>query len=654
MLTPDYIDKIPDEVVRLYEQAEDDILRYMAGSIAAMDYYIPAAQWQEIKLQEMGMCHDEIVARLSQITGKSRSEVNAIIKASGAEALAADGDIYKAAGYKLDSALASPYLKAVIRSGMVRTNKLFQNLTRTTANTATKQFENALDRAFMQVSTGAFSTQQAAEMAIKDIARSGVQSITYPTGHTDSLDVAVRRAVRTGVNQSSAKITEALADEFGCDLVEVTAHFGARPSHAEWQGQVYSISGRTPGYDNFYDATGYGTGDGLCGWNCRHSFMPYFEGTARTYSQRRLDEMRDATVDYNGRQIPYYEATQIERSIERNVRRWKREYEAMSAGGMPTGYSAAKISEWNGKYSDFIRQTGLKPNYANVSVQGFSRSQARQATAAAKRYTTHKAGTVVKVKNETLRAAQSVGGKNVVGEWKRRTGEFKMAIDDILDYQGFNGLPSVVSRDEFDRILGEDHFVASRTYAANTPELLESYADMLRNGRFYVDCSVGGAQYGQGMYCAADYTKVHRGDTIKEVSDYIKLNRMRGNKYYRIETITMQPSARVFSMGSQKVSRTDLFKGITAEYINSNPEHFGIDPRAITERASLTKDALRRADAAYTKAYNGIIKELSQGKRDIGVMAAELGFDAINAVGHGKSGSYTVVLNRTKMVLLGG
>lgn len=135
--------------------------------------------------------------------------------------------------------LAVAGVREALQGGLRQTSGLFRNLTRTTANTAAKQFENALDRAWLQVTSGAFDYNTAIRNAVKDLARTGVQSITYPTSHVDTIETAVRRAVVTGVNQTAAKSQLALMDDLEIDLVEVTAHAGARPSHQDWQGQVY-------------------------------------------------------------------------------------------------------------------------------------------------------------------------------------------------------------------------------------------------------------------------------------------------------------------------------------------------------------------------------------------------------------------------------
>lgn len=75
-------------------------------------------------------------------------------------------------------------------------------------------------------------------------------------------------------------------------MVEVTAHSGARPEHAEWQGKIYSRSGKSKKYPDLVEATGYGTGPGLGGWNCRHSMFPYYEGMGRVYTDEELEELK--------------------------------------------------------------------------------------------------------------------------------------------------------------------------------------------------------------------------------------------------------------------------------------------------------------------------------------------------------------------------
>lgn len=189
-----------------------------------------------------------------------------------------------------------------------------------------------------------------------------------------------------------------LADELGSDLVETTAHAGARPSHVVWQGQVFSLSGKNPKYPDFRSATGYGTGAGLCGWNCRHSFFPYFEGAGHAYTSDQLRSYEDKSISYNGKMYTEYEASQMQRHNERQIRRWKREYAAMEAAGLDTTEAAVKLHSWRERQRDFLEQTGLKIQNARQETVGVGRSQARKAGTLVEKYKKiryHKNGTIV-------------------------------------------------------------------------------------------------------------------------------------------------------------------------------------------------------------------------------------------------------------------
>ncbi len=385
MLTPEYLQSVPDPLVELYAQAEADILADMARRINGFDMFIPSAQYQMQKLEEMGVLRSEIVSKLRKLTGKSERELAEIMRAAGMEALATDEKIYKAAGLAAtEPGKLSPAARSVLRAGLEKTNGLFTNLTKTTANTATRQFERALDRAYMQVSSGAFTSEEAVKQAVKSLAEKGVESITYPSGHKDTMEVAVRRAVITGVNQTCLKMQEARADELGVDLVETTAHPGARPTHAEWQGQIFSRSGKSKKYPDFVKVTGYGTGEGLGGWNCSHSFAPYIEGMPRTYTHEMLKSYQAKDYEYNGEKMTLYEAQQKQREIERNLRRWKRENLAMKAAKLDTTQSAKKIAEWQERQRDFLNQTGLKRQTGREQIAGWNRSHAGKASYDAK------------------------------------------------------------------------------------------------------------------------------------------------------------------------------------------------------------------------------------------------------------------------------
>jgi len=175
-----------------------------------------------------------------------------------------------------------------------------------------------------------------------------------------SLEVAVRRDVVTSVNQAAAEMTMGRCDEYECDLVEVSAHEGARPEHAAWQGKVYSLHGKTPGYELLSVATGYGEVDGLCGVNCRHSFFPYFPGLSK--------QSQDIPGKKENRET--YEATQKQRYLERNIRSAKREASVCRAAGDSEGSAKAqaRVKAYQSKMREFIDNSGLTRQYPREQI----------------------------------------------------------------------------------------------------------------------------------------------------------------------------------------------------------------------------------------------------------------------------------------------
>lgn len=368
MLKPEYLQRVPDGMIQLYAQAEMDILENMAVRIAHYGYWIPAVEHQAKMLEEAGMVREEILARLKTLTGRADRELRQLMQEAGTAALKSDDAVYRRQGLNPPPVSASEDLQKVLQAGYEKTAGTFRNLTRTTARTAAHRFAQALDRAYMQITFGGMDYNTAIRSTIKQLSTEGVGAIRYPTGRTDTIEVAVRRAVVTGVNQTALRLQDARADEMGADLVEVSAHAGARPSHAQWQGGIYSRSGKSKKYPDFVKTTGYGTGAGLGGWNCSHSFRPWFEGMSRTYDKALLKEYQAKDYEYNGVRMTEYEALQEQRKIERSIRRWKREKNALDAAGLDSSEASAKITEWNRRQKDFLEQTGLKADGTRVAV----------------------------------------------------------------------------------------------------------------------------------------------------------------------------------------------------------------------------------------------------------------------------------------------
>ena len=390
MLAPDYLDHAPDRLVLLWQQVEDDILRDVARRISKMDTLTPTANWQLWRYEQTEALRQDVVKKLARYTGKSEAEIRRLMQEAATRSMEAEDEIYYHYGKEPTPFADNATLQALLNAGYQQTAGTFHNLTATTANTVSGQFEAVLDRAHLKVSSGAFDYKSAVKSAVDSLADT-MKYVTYPTGHTDTLEVAARRAVLTGVNQTGAKLQVARADEMGVEFFETTAHGGARPSHAEWQGRQFHRGGAVDymgkHYPDFEAATGYGTGAGLCGWNCRHTFFAIFPelGAPPAWTQESLEALNARDIEYNGGRYTRYEISQMQRARERTVRKYKRRYLAEDAAGADTTASAVKLRQARQELTDFISATGGRADSARTSVAGFGRSEGSKATWAAKK-----------------------------------------------------------------------------------------------------------------------------------------------------------------------------------------------------------------------------------------------------------------------------
>lgn len=390
MLAPDYLDHAPDRLVLLFQQVEDDILRDVARRISKMEALTPTANWQLWRYEQTEALRQDVVKKLARYTGRSEAEIRRLMQEAATRAMENEDEIYYHYGKEPTPFSENATLQALLNAGYQQTAGTFHNLTATTANTVSGQFEAALDRAHLKVSSGAFDYKNAVKSAVDSLADT-MKYVTYPTGHTDTLEVAARRAVLTGVNQTGAKLQVARADEMGVEFFETTAHGGARPSHAEWQGRQFHRGGAVDymgkHYPDFEAATGYGTGAGLCGWNCRHTFFAIFPelGAPPAWTQESLEALNARDIKYNGGRYTRYEISQMQRARERTVRKYKRRYLAEDAAGADTTASAVKLRQARQDLADFISATGGRADSARTSVAGFGRSEGSKATWAAKK-----------------------------------------------------------------------------------------------------------------------------------------------------------------------------------------------------------------------------------------------------------------------------
>ena len=385
---PSLLEALPEEIAELFRGLEDTLLADIcsrlktgtAGETTVLD--IKALRSHGIDLKEIekaisetsGISENKLKKLLEEVVEKNQQYYNEVITLA---------DVTKP-----ETLVNASDIDAIKR----QTLQEMRNITRTMAFVVDagrtilkpqKALTWALDAALLQVQSGAVSYNTAIANAVKQLADSGLRMVDYESGRSDQVDVAARRAVMTGVNQINQKYAEQSTEYLETDLVETSAHIGARnignvpENHEKSQDKWYRWSEKpqtsTGEYPDFIETTGYGTGAGLGGWNCRHTFYPVVEGVSEaTYSQADLDAMKgeNRKFKFDGQEYDGYAATQEQRSIERTIRKLKREETAYNAAGLHNKELAVsiRIKRLSAKYKAFSRVAGLPEQRERMKV----------------------------------------------------------------------------------------------------------------------------------------------------------------------------------------------------------------------------------------------------------------------------------------------
>ena len=324
MLTPQQITELAETLYPALDDLNrwitlDMVKRLMARLGRGEDAVLSGVdQWQTEVYQAAGGHLEDLQKKLQKFTKQTDAEIASIFEDAAVKAWAADCAVYVANGHDVQPLALSERMVKILQDAYTRTQGEAHNFTRTTASASQKRLFKVLDEAHFKVISGAQSYTGAVQEAVDELVQHQTY-VVYPTGHRDTIETAVLRAVRTGISQATGNMTMQGMIDHDWDIIRTSAHLGARygdggqnpGNHFWWQGKLYSRTGRTPGLPLFIVATGYGTGEGLGGYNCRHSFGP---GDPNHNPFQDFDEEENRRV---------YDLTQKQRAKEARIRRDK-------------------------------------------------------------------------------------------------------------------------------------------------------------------------------------------------------------------------------------------------------------------------------------------------------------------------------------------
>lgn len=366
MLTPEYLNLLEfNDVVQLYNKLNIDLTADIIDRISAMeDISVTAKNEMKILIERNG---EEVFYEALEKTSMITAERKQLLKKMFSDMASEDMQGYKELYLYRDKLFKlSERQYRILNEGLRATDRLLKNLTNTIAFRTQQAYVEAIDEAYMQTVTGAYSYTNAIQNTVQKLADMGI-TLKDKAGRNVQLEVAVRRNVLSGIHETANNINRDIEKNLGCDGYEVTAHLGARPSHAEKQGKQFAVTKE--------DAAKYGlelwsdVSDLWEEYNCRHTYFGIILGISEpVYTDKELNEYKNATVEWNGKKIPYYEATQKQRQLENAIRKQKRTVQILEKSGINNEIEKIKLAQIQKEYTNFCKETGLQKEYNRIRI----------------------------------------------------------------------------------------------------------------------------------------------------------------------------------------------------------------------------------------------------------------------------------------------
>lgn len=354
MLSPQYIARLPNDIMRVWAQFEEDTIADFAETAGRISRYTDEATISRFILQQQSGAYKRFMERLQKYTGESQKAIADALARSIKTNLSNDEVAYKKAAEKGKLPLYVPLAGSALLSSK-NISKAASAIEQMLETAAIRSLPNAvkflteigytgLTESTLRAYGATNNPQTLVKALVKKFSAEGLYSVEGASGKKYTMEAVVRRDVLSSINKVNGDASMARAKEVGQNLVYTSAHIGARPTHKVWQGRVFSLDGATDEYEDFYEATGYGEVDGLCGINCRHTFGPYFPGQT---------ERGNNGVDTESN-LEQYQLEQEERYNERMIRNWKRQVRGLEAAGYDASYEKGKVREWQARNRELI------------------------------------------------------------------------------------------------------------------------------------------------------------------------------------------------------------------------------------------------------------------------------------------------------------
>lgn len=367
----DYKNKLASKIASRYQDLEERIMQDIVRRIMKAGEITSTADWQINRLRILGYSSEDIEKEIKKELNASYPEMFELYDKVINWEYVRNKDIYEQINAEYIPFEENGQLKQITEAIIDQSFDDLENVTNSLGfyldygngqkvlTPLSQVYTKYLDAACYDIVTGAFDYNSVLRRVVTQLTNSGLRQIDYSSGRANRVDVAARRAIMTAVSQITGKISEYNAQKLGTEYFEVEWHAGARPTHAVWQGRVWSK-------EQLYSVCGLGTVTGLLGVNCYHTYHLFFPGLSeRNWTDDWLEEQNrkeNEPREFLGKEYTLYEAKQRQRQMETAMRAQREKVKLLQAGGADQDEVILHKAKYQGQlneYSRFCRKMSL-------------------------------------------------------------------------------------------------------------------------------------------------------------------------------------------------------------------------------------------------------------------------------------------------------
>lgn len=367
----DYKNKLASKIASRYQDLEERIMQDIVRRIMKAGEITSTADWQINRLRILGYSSEDIEKEIKKALNASYPEMFELYDKVINWEYVRNKDIYEQINAEYIPFEENGQLKQITEAIIDQSFDDLENVTNSLGfyldygngkkvlTPLSQVYTKYLDAACYDIVTGAFDYNSVLRRVVTQLTNSGLRQIDYSSGRANRVDVAARRAIMTAVSQITGKISEYNAQKLGTEYFEVEWHAGARPTHAVWQGRVWSK-------EQLYSVCGLGTVTGLLGVNCYHTYHLFFPGLSeRNWTDDWLEEQNrkeNEPREFLGKEYTLYEAKQRQRQMETAMRAQREKVKLLQAGGADQDEVILHKAKYQGQlneYSRFCRKMSL-------------------------------------------------------------------------------------------------------------------------------------------------------------------------------------------------------------------------------------------------------------------------------------------------------